>query len=506
MTRLKKLSFPFALLVVSLSSAAFAWSWTTWAAPNVASAPAVSAVAQPDPNTGGYTQAQLLDLIAQNHVQTIEDLIPLLPEPFRRSSTFKHGQGTQQTTQSASHLLPRALLWDNQTGFSVTFNSDTQQPGGDTLEMMGFDRQKSRFEFTTIKFPPTLVQGKIVPEHPAECLNCHGTKITRPIWKMYPDWPGIYGSNNDELTGDHKVTAAQLVEKQYELKEMAFYQEFKQRALDHPRYKFLFPPHVMRSDYASFPFRPDNVEKPADTLSRAFFFRPNLRLGLLLNRLQARYIQSLIEATPFYKDNRDLTTFSFLGCSWQVDPVGAARIAERSRARMAAQHVAVGDITGTRGYEAVLAAMGLQIRDLDIRFSMNNERTDTQSFFGITYPAGNPGLRYRESYFDGSATINELLVAKMIYGLKSQDPLYTQLSFPNETLTSKYAHLATRYALDKTFFNQMDAWGSWLPLDIPAEKFEHEHRDNLSPANIDYRKNLCTTLFKNMRTKAEAGN
>ena len=34
--------------------------------------------------------------------------------------------------------------------------------------------------------------------NPQKCLNCHGRNAS-PMWEVYPDWPGVYGGNDDRL-------------------------------------------------------------------------------------------------------------------------------------------------------------------------------------------------------------------------------------------------------------------------------------------------------------------
>lgn len=74
--------------------------------------------------------------------------------------------------------------------------------------------------------------------------------------------------------------------------------------------------------------------------------------------------------------------------------------------------------------------------------------------------------RYFSSYFDGTATLDELWAANMLDALVLRDPELARVYAPN-SLTEKYVRFTPRMTLDEAFFAQMDTLGEWMPLPYP---------------------------------------
>ncbi|MCH9681022.1 MAG: hypothetical protein K0V04_06290, partial [Deltaproteobacteria bacterium] len=177
----------------------------------------------------------------------IGDILRDLPARFRLNFTLKHGtkgsglrghpqelmadvvgDALAKRSQSADLDFPRVIMWDQATGTTISFNggltasgADTRtQTGADRLDLMGWDSKAHRFELWGLDIPVGHEGGDsawaVAPYQPHEpdddCLRCHGPR-SRPIWPMYPDWPGFYGSDNDELTGDstHQTTEREFL-------------------------------------------------------------------------------------------------------------------------------------------------------------------------------------------------------------------------------------------------------------------------------------------------------
>lgn len=128
-------------------------------------------------------------------IKTMEGAIAILPESYRERYTLVYsGRGPQRA--SPSH--PRAVLFGADAQFVFTFNGHQSHRGFQDLEVMEFDQKSDRLAFKLITFPDNA-SDEVTYSEPPMCLNCHGRTWTRPIWEMAPLWPGVYGSENDDL-------------------------------------------------------------------------------------------------------------------------------------------------------------------------------------------------------------------------------------------------------------------------------------------------------------------
>ena len=109
---------------------------------------------------------------------------------------------------------PRAIVFGNTGDLVMTFNGNPSQRSYSNLEVMTFDRAKG-YEFREITFlkepnaasspgleesdieirTPTVLISK---PNPQVCTQCHGERAI-PIWQPYFTWPGMYGSDDDNL-------------------------------------------------------------------------------------------------------------------------------------------------------------------------------------------------------------------------------------------------------------------------------------------------------------------
>lgn len=578
------------------------------AAPTAAAA--TDPCAQPRPSTD--LQAFLCAARAaplDRDVLRISDVIARLPGRFRRSFTLKHGvaqsklrghpPASRRLSTSADLDFPRVLMWDEVSGFSISFNgglvasdgTGREQSAANRLGILTYDDKTHAFELWALDIPLEKKDGAWraepyrITEGKDRCKRCHGPR-SRPIWPMYPDWLGFYGSDNDELT---KGTAHQTLEREFHgyVRECVAARETdattckKLAARARKRAKTTGPrkgrSHADRSDtrrryatlfdasmtrhlhevftaldhqairafllaraagdskrpakarlgaatlaiargtdatalqawlglevHASFPYRPNHAGQLAEA-SRAFFHRPNSRLGFLYNRLNARNLMEAIRAHPSYREHPELITFAFMDCSW-ADTPGAtwanayAKLAATAKAELARRKMALppaGSGDNRILYPALLATVGLALRDVDIRFSYGNRRfapfdasyteptmaATPMSLGYIAYRAKdhnrsvNGATRYFNSYFDGSASLDELLVAHMLADLAAADPVYADLYVLN-SLYEKYAAVTSRWALDAAFLTQMDAVSKWFPLPYPNHLFHVHHRQS----------------------------
>jgi len=496
-------------------------------------------------------------LLAPGEPLRMGDALAALPFRFRHNFVLKHGReitgtrghafermadlvpaGLASQSQSATPTRPRVIMWDERTGLSIAFNAGVPGTtgeaitGGDRLDIHTFDRDTATFGMFALDLP--IVRGSdarwslhpFIPDLPDDnCTTCHGP-LRRPIWPMYPDWPGFYGSDNDELTQALAIQRA-------EAKDLF---GFRQLVLEgglqgdpRRRYATLFAPEMqagldavyarvrptaVRSPAAAnvvqgggdlqawlglhthdtFPFRPDHatgIHAP----SRAFFHRPNLRLGVLYNRLLALHVAARLEENPLYRDHRPLVLATLMACG-RLSPHALA--AERREVFVAdARRTGVELVTSSEASLSrahLMRALGWRVRDLDIRFTYTNPRYDAfespsaPDDHVATHPMDLGLLRYGSrdfnldslegtyfnSYWDGSATFDELLVARLLEMLGDD----VQSLYEAHSLTAKYGHVASRMALDAPFFAAMDGLTKWFPLPFPKMLLDVHHRQS----------------------------
>ena len=104
---------------------------------------------------------------------------------------------------------------------------------------------------------------------------------------------------------------------------------------------------------------------------------------------------------------------------------------------------------------------------------------------------------YWNSYFDGSATIDEL-VAMHLFEKLSADPAFKDIAslVPNpDGLEVKYSRLTERFAFDKSFFQEMDRKGRWIPIPYPRAKLDSvHHREGYPERFASQHAALCGAL------------
>ena len=496
---------------------------------------------------------------------TLGRVLAATPTSFRKNFTAKHGlpypgarghayetltdflpEAIVDNGQSATPLSPRTIVWDETTGFTVSFNGNAPgQTGGTRLDLLAFDPRTNAFELWALALPATV---PLQPEQPHtatdDCTLCHGPHA-RPIWPMYPDWPGFYGSDNDSLSigtpvaqeeralwgdfrrcvlqGDGECPAAGFRDPQRRFaglfaetleaglrgawpttsaEAIASYVRDNPRNVPPETTAGLFDDPERTKDWLglrihpTFPYRPDDATRTA-TPSRAFFHRPNLRLGVLYNRLLVRAVMAELRRDPLFAEYEAFIALSVMDCGWEGDTALQAEVQGRFGAAVAERLAAGGlSIDGTTDVREplLLTALGSSVREVDLRFSHSNPAYDpfdatantplAEGPMDVGFIAYRPGdlhavagsATYFNSYFDGTATFDELWAARMLDDLAAKDPALAAVYQPH-TLTSKYERFTPRMALDAAFFERMDALGSWMPLPYPRHLRELHDRE-----------------------------
>lgn len=339
-------------------------------------------------SVSGVSISTVDEIIDKKKIKNLDELPQYLPKYLKLHFILKHGKEEiaprghlfevpeKGIGQGSTPLNPRAILFDDRNGFALSYNGGAQvceqkvttssngkkisfitekdlyksckktvkQKNGHTLDMMEYDSQVGfklwKWDFFTDKTPQ---------KNQDRCINCHGPH-SRPIFSMYPDWPGFYGSDNDEMTNPNmKIVGAQyiptvMVDADYQRKELLNFRSFREKQKKHPRYSPLFDEELVKNalDYESFyniksiePNRQKMIwnfpsetfsldidwskrkpgwvtaypwdyffaiypERPAHTftstrdVSRAFRFRPGIRFNILMSRYHIKNLTRLI--------------------------------------------------------------------------------------------------------------------------------------------------------------------------------------------------------------------
>src|SRR4029077_525000 len=99
-------------------------------------------------HTPSFDEQSLLALLQNSPatgrpVDTVEELVPLLPEELRSNFTFVY-KSRSPFRDSISPDYPRVILFTNDARFVLTFTGDTQKPGANLLESISFDPESAR--------------------------------------------------------------------------------------------------------------------------------------------------------------------------------------------------------------------------------------------------------------------------------------------------------------------------------------------------------------------------
>lgn len=555
-----------------------------------------------------------LTSIAANS-KNIESLIEQLPVHVKQNLTLKRGNNIEKTingkkeilgphghlapageSQSATPEQPRAFVWDEKSGFTASWNSgNPAHTAFDRIDLYDFDFSKNEHRLMSWTSKDGFADKNLKDQNGRSCVQCHG-EAQRPIFPMYPDWPQFYGEFNDEFAGYGPKENAlrkdlKIMANEFQPKERALYADFlANEAESNKRYSLLFDviPDYSKAipgyspDDKYYPFRPKTTTSPSTDISRAFAHRPNLRLGVLYNRLTALATFEKLKKSKVFRKFPDVIFYALLDCNWDftegkgeterskilntfltevramdekfagIDLRGAQFSAEDLDMLKKADLPKLGYIEEKVNgksvyyrhkkytdkdyrqipYEDLLKLVELDVRDLDIRFRHDSSikvagkfnvydpkayyftksamdigySENTYSLNPICNNAGDKclfsykeeymkNMKYFNSYFDGSATMNELLAAQILIFLTdttqdfSNDPdlaqvreiLRKNIKDPTpffETLNKKYSNFEDRLKLDKTFFARMDMLSPWLQLPYPPDLLNVHNRES----------------------------
>lgn len=161
------------------------------------------------------TFSKFLGLIVASKVKDVDHALPVLSAQYKKYMYYHTLMYSSFSIQGSSFEQPRAIVYGPEAKFIFTFNGKNSQAGGNELESVEFDEAQKKFLFREIIFKSskfdisdigltadeidfqneTLLVSKANPQ---KCLQCHGQNAS-PIWQAYFNWPGAFGSNDDQL-------------------------------------------------------------------------------------------------------------------------------------------------------------------------------------------------------------------------------------------------------------------------------------------------------------------
>jgi hypothetical protein len=285
-----------------------------------------------------FTEARLQELLQNNPatglpVDSISELIPLLPRELRENFTFVY-DSRSPFRSGISPEFPRVILFTNDARLVLTFIGDERQPGSELLETMSFDYESATFELHAYLLPAGERKSWRPSAEEARCARCHGADA-RPIFDSYPLWPGYYGSVQDTFPHDRIGQ-----------KEARNYAAFSAGAAKTGVYKdLIYPSGSPVSPYLDPRLFHDNTV----TLEPKLFpYLPNARLGIALTELNRQRIYRKLAAGEGFAANEKQLLAKLLECrpADRPDRNALRPIEEQLRSENAARLKRLGVLAG----------------------------------------------------------------------------------------------------------------------------------------------------------------
>lgn len=228
-----------------------------------------AAVAQPS-----FTFQSLQDLIATQHLYSIEQLLPALPAELRSHYVLVFAS---RSLQEASLESPRVILFGDDARLIITFNGESGQRGYDSLETLEFDPPSNTFRLREIRFATDdkLAPPQVSAANPDRCAACHDVPA-RPIWDTPPAWPGVYGERYGAGLSAHENRGMR---------------EFLARQNGHPRYQYL-PGASAWLDRSTY------IADARSSYDGKTIEPPNSQLSALLTSLNVKSILAQLAGQP----------------------------------------------------------------------------------------------------------------------------------------------------------------------------------------------------------------
>ena len=366
-----------------------------------------------------FTEARLQELLQRNPqtgapVDSISELVPLLPRELRENFTFVYDSRSPFRT-GISPEYPRVILFTNDARLVLTFIGDERQPGFDLLETMSFDYESAKFELHAYMLPAAERRAWRPSPQEAQCSRCHGADA-RPIFDSYPLWPGYYGSVQDTFPHDRIGQ-----------KEARNFAAFQANAAKTGVYKdLIYPSGSPVSPYLDPRLFKDNTVTLDPNL---FAYLPNARLGMALTELNRQRIYRKLASGDGFAANEKRILSKLLECRPAEAPDRASlrAIAEVLQAENADRLKRLGLLPG-EPYKARDDMLELQfVRELAqidavaklagvdrSDWSMAKEKSSLAFFDGIL-----SGISNGHSYY-----LKEDLIFEILEHLRDREPAF----------------------------------------------------------------------------------
>ena len=142
---------------------------------------------------------------------TLQDIISI----FRKNNPVGDNKlnfvviGESESLQGSSikngKIYPRIMLKSPNSELMVTFNTDPEAKGYNTIEMMRWNGKEGRYEFQELNFGEKGEKPH-VDASGSKCIECH-KESPRPNWDTYRAWAGVVPSRDDmmEMHGEDET-------------------------------------------------------------------------------------------------------------------------------------------------------------------------------------------------------------------------------------------------------------------------------------------------------------
>lgn len=210
-------------------------------------------------------------------VKTQQDFLNLIPPGSLQTFTLVFNSDSAQSPGISSEY-PGVIRMSADGKFFLRYTCDPNSEVYGTIEMIRYTGGDPAYEFLQFDFRPQK-EGKphpiVSPKNMDLCLGCHNQSSEvldpRPNWAMYPEWPGIFGSEDDFFP--NKPNAQ---------KEKDAFDKFRNEKLKDSCYSSLpWPQGAVKEEWRNYPF---GVEMRSKTYS----LRPNLKFTEISSHLLAQ--------------------------------------------------------------------------------------------------------------------------------------------------------------------------------------------------------------------------
>ena len=140
-------------------------------------------------------------------ISDVETVLSSLPSWYMRNYALVE---TSQTGLPASLEHPRIILFGSDARFMMALGTHPNHPLRETIDLAELDPDTGAWHFNALDMgqsPPLLANDDTV------CQSCHGSPA-RPIWGTYPQWPGVFGPEDDALTGPQAEALNNIIDTQ----------------------------------------------------------------------------------------------------------------------------------------------------------------------------------------------------------------------------------------------------------------------------------------------------